>query len=351
MLRAILSNDLPRSRILAALLIVVLVGLIIAPFAFPGAQALALAAKILVFVVLVASYDLLMGYTGIASFAHTMFFGIGAYGVAIASVRIGPGWSAVIVGTCIALVLSFILSTAIGLVTLRIRAMYYSMITLALAAAVQTLAGKLNSLTGGGDGLNFRLPQVLSPSFKLLAEPVFGVQLNGRIVTYYLLFICSLLLFLAMVRIVNSTFGRALQAIRENDFRAEAIGFRVVVYRTASNALAAIFATMAGVMFALWLGYNGPGTTLSFEIMVNILLMLVIGGMGTMYGAVIGVTLFLIAESYLRGLLQWVANSMHETSILAGLFSPDRWLLWLGLMFVLSIYFFPNGIVGRLRAN
>ena len=94
----ILSNDYPRSRVLAVILVVLLLALAFTPFIFSGVKALNVAAKILVFIVLVASFDLLLGYTGIVSFAHTMFFGIGAYGVAIASVRMGPGWAAIAVG-------------------------------------------------------------------------------------------------------------------------------------------------------------------------------------------------------------------------------------------------------------
>src|SRR5690606_12383113 len=98
MIRSLVSADYPRSRLVAAILLAILVALALAPFLFPGARSLAVAAKILVFILLVASYDLLLGYTGIVSFAHTMFFGIGAYGVAIASTRMGPGWDAVAVG-------------------------------------------------------------------------------------------------------------------------------------------------------------------------------------------------------------------------------------------------------------
>ena len=94
MLTRLLSNDFPRSRVLAVVLVLLLVALAFAPFLFPGVKALNVAAKVLVFVVLVASFDLLLGYTGIVSFAHTMFFGIGAYGVAIASTHMGAGWAA-----------------------------------------------------------------------------------------------------------------------------------------------------------------------------------------------------------------------------------------------------------------
>ena len=98
MLTRLLSNDFPRSRILALILVALFLALALTPFLFPGVKALNVAAKVLVFVVLVASFDLLLGYTGIVSFAHTMFFGIGAYGIAIASTRMGAGWTSLLVG-------------------------------------------------------------------------------------------------------------------------------------------------------------------------------------------------------------------------------------------------------------
>src|SRR6187200_718701 len=98
MLRALLSDDLPRSRWLAVALIVLVLGLAFAPFLFPGAKSLNVAAKICIFIVLAASFDLLLGYTGIVSFAHTMFFGIGAYGIAISATRLGSGWNALLLG-------------------------------------------------------------------------------------------------------------------------------------------------------------------------------------------------------------------------------------------------------------
>jgi len=350
MISRLLSNDLPRSRVLSALLLVVVLALAFTPFLFPGVKALNVAAKVLIFVVLVASFDLLLGYTGIVSFAHTMFFGIGAYGVAIAFSRMGPSWGALAAGIAAALVLSFLLALAIGLFSLRVRAIFFSMITLAVAAAFQTLASQLSELTGGEDGLTFKVPEVLSPSFELAAEPFLGVNLDGRLICYYLLFITAVVLVLALLRIVNSPFGRVLQAIRENEFRAEAIGYRVVVYRTTSAILSALFATLAGAMLALWLRYNGPDTSLSFEIMLDVLLIVVIGGMGTIYGAVIGSGLFVVAQSYLQDLLKLASEAVSGLPWLAALLSPDRWLLWLGLLFVLSVYYFPTGVVGKLRA-
>ena len=265
----ILSHDHPRSRWLAAVLVVVFVVLALAPFLFPGAKSMSVASKILVFVLLVASYDLLLGYTGIVSFAHTMFFGIGAYGIAMASTRLGPTWEALAIGLGASLVLSFGLSLAVGLFSLRVRAIFFAMITLAVAAAFQTFASQMSDFTGGEDGLSFKVPELLMPSHEFLEQPFLGVSVDGRLLTYYGLFVCAVVLMLAMLRIVNSPFGRVLQAIRENEFRAEAIGYRVVVYRTTSSVLSALFATLAGAMLAVWLRYNGPDTSLSFEIMMD----------------------------------------------------------------------------------
>ena len=351
MLNRLLSHDLPRNRWLALLLIVILVALALTPFLFPGTKALNVAAKVLIFIVLVASFDLLLGYTGIVSFAHTMFFGIGAYGIAIASSRLGPTWGALGLGLGLALVASLLLSLLIGLFSLRVKAIFFAMITLAVASAFLTLASQLSEFTGGEDGLTFKVPTALQPGTQYLAEPLFGASIDGRFVSYYLLYVTTLLLVLALLRIVNSPFGRVLQAIRENDFRAEAIGYRTVVYRTLGNVLSALFATLAGALLALWLRYNGPDTTLSFEIMLDVLLIVVIGGMGTIYGAVVGSVLFVLAQSYLQDLMKLGASVVEGVPVLSQLISPDRWLLWLGILFVLSVYHFPSGVVGRLRAT
>jgi branched-chain amino acid transport system permease protein len=334
-MRSLLSGDLPRSRALAVLLAALLVALAAAPFLFPGTRSLNVAAKIAVFVLLAASYDLLLGYAGIVSFAHTMFFGIGGYGVAIAMARLGSGWGALAAGCLAALALSLAIALAVGLLSLRVRAIFFSMITLAVASFFQILASQLSGVTGGEDGMNIRLPEAL----------------HSKLVAYYLVFAAALALFLVLLRVVNSPFGRVLLAIRENEFRAEAVGYRLVNYRTAANCLAAAAATAAGILYAIWLRYTGPQATLSFDIMVDLLLMVVIGGMGTMYGAAVGATIFVVAQSYLRDGMKALSGALAGVPLAPQLFHPDRWLLWLGVLFVLSVYFFPIGIVGQLRAR
>ena len=327
-----------------------MVGLAIAPFLFPGAKSLNVAAKICVFIVLAASFDLLLGYTGIVSFAHTMFFGIGAYGVAIALTRLGAeldrgGGRASRPGLSVAIVLAAL----IGLFSLRVRTIFFAMITLAVASAFAILASQLSDLTGGEDGLNYRLPAALRASFSLGDGTLFGVRLNGRLLDYYLVYVVSVALVLVLLRVVNSPFGSVLMAIRENPFRAEAIGYRTVVYRTLASCIAAAVAALAGALLALWSSQTNPDTTLSFDIMVDILLMVVIGGMGTMYGAVIGAVLLVFAQNYLQDLLAVANKALAGVPLLANLFHPDRWLLWLGVAFILCVYFFPSGIVGSLR--
>jgi branched-chain amino acid transport system permease protein len=329
----LLSGDLPRSRILALTLVLIVLGLLFAPFVFPGTRSLNVAAKVAVFILLAASYDLLLGYTGIVSFAHTMFFGIGGYGVAIAAARLGPTWGSLALGIAIALVLALLLALAIGLLSLRVRAIFFAMITLAVASFFQILASQLSGLTGGEDGINFKLPAIL----------------HNRLACYYAIIAVSAIAFLALLRIVNSPFGRVLLAIRENEFRAQALGYRTVAYRTAANCLGAAAATAAGVLYALWLRYTGPDTTLSFSIMIDLLLMVVIGGMGTMYGAAVGATLFVVAQNYLQDLMRLASGAASGLPLVPNLLHPDRWLLWLGVLFVACVYYFPTGVVGRLR--
>jgi branched-chain amino acid transport system permease protein len=351
MLNQLLSGDLPRSRLLSALLVLVVIYLATAPFLFSGARSLNVAATICVFLVLVASFDLLLGYCGVVSFAHAMFYGIGAYGVAIAMHKLGPTWGAMLVGALAGLAVSLVLSLVIALVSLRVKAIFYTMMTLAVAAAFGALVTRMSGLTGGDDGRTFRLPEALTPGFRVFESQVFGTTINGKVMTYYMIFFTAALLFLFMLRVVNSRFGRVLEAIRENEFRAEAIGYRTLFYRVAANCMAAALATCAGILMALWLRYVGPQTTVGFNVMLNILLMAVIGGLGTVYGSIVGVALFVVAENYLQSWMGSMSASLVSVPLLAKLFHPDRWLLWFGAVFVLSVYFFPSGIVGKLRSS
>ncbi|WP_158972100.1 branched-chain amino acid ABC transporter permease [Chachezhania sediminis] len=326
--------------------------LLFAPFLFQNVRSVEVAARICIFIVLVASYDLLIGYTGIVSFAHTMFFGFGAYGAAIFLKDMGPGWWPVALGAVGGVVVSLIMATAIGLLSLRVKAIFFAMITLAAASVVLVLVSQLSQLTGGEDGITYKAPDLFKPATKLLVDgngkvvKLFGVSLNGKVAAYYFVYLSCLVLFLLMLRFVRSPLGTVLEAIRENEARAEAIGYRVVAYRTFIFCLSATIASLVGTVYAVWLKYTGPDTSLSFDIMIDILLMVVIGGMGTMWGAVIGAVLLVLAQYYLRDLMGAASEALSGVPVLPELLAADRWLFWLGIIFILLVYFFPKGIAG-----
>lgn len=349
MIGRLLSGDPPRSVILCVLLAAILAFLAIAPFAAPAGPVVGGAVKILVMIVVVASFDVLIGYTGIISFAHTAFFAIGAYGVGIALRQFGAEIHVLLAGLAASLLVTLLAAALIGFCSMRVRTVFFAMITLACASALSLFVLQFYELTGGPDGIVFQLPRLLRPANVLLAEKVFGRTVNGTLLLYYVIFLVCVTVFLLLLRLVNSPFGRVIQAIRENETRAEAIGYGVLAYRVKVNCIASCCACLAGGLYALWLRYVGPDTTVSLQIMLDVLLMTVIGGIGTIYGAVIGVTLFVLAETYLRLAIAEVHAHAAGIAGLEALTDPNRWLLWLGLLFVLSVYFFPDGVVGTLR--
>jgi len=389
MIDNILSGDYPQSKVLNTALLAVVVGLGLGPFIFDGAVAFSTITSICVFIVLVASYDILLGYTHIVSLAHMMFYGIGAYAAAIALHSMGGSWGGLVVGVVAGVLAAAAIAFLVGLLSLRVKALFFALVTLAVAVGFGILISKFYGLTGGEQGLGFRPPRALGPAFKLFddkwwgfnilgwlravitdpgniaahtREAVFDVRMSGRIILYYVIFLTTVALFLLMLRMMNSPFGRVLKAIRENEFRAEALGYRTVIYRTINVVIAGAIAALAGAMSALSDPWVTPDSYISLAVMVNILLMCVIGGMGTLYGAIVGATIFIVAETYLKDLMEvaykltagffdalphWLAwvGFAHE------LLNPDRWYFWMGLLFVLSVYFFPAGVVGQFRAK
>jgi branched-chain amino acid transport system permease protein len=341
-----LSGDPPRGQPTRILVALVVVGLAGAPFLFSGAKPLEVAEKIAVMAALAASYDLLLGYTGVVSFAHVMFFGVGAYGVGLASYALGPGWGSLALGLGASLAVAAALALAIGLFSLRVQAIFFAMVTLAVAYAFNVLASQLSDFTGGEDGRSFRVPEMLRPGYRL--GEVLGHAVTGRTLAYYLTLIGAAVLFLLLLRVVNSPFGRVLQAIRENPFRAEALGYRIVFHRTLAVVVAALAAASAGALDAQWQRYVGPDTALSFSLQIDVLVIVVIGGRGTLWGAIVGAAAFVLVENYLRALIGAASTATAGWPLLPNLLHPDRWLLWLGVLFILAVRFAPRGIVGEL---
>jgi branched-chain amino acid transport system permease protein len=323
----------------------VLVLFAIVPLVAPSFQMLDLAAKIALFSALVASYDILLGYTGIVSFGHAMFFGIGAYAVALAAGTSGAsGYVRLLGGVVAAVAVSLGLSLVISAFSLRVKAIFFAMITLAFAEFAGILAVQWRELTGGEDGLSPRFPGVLAPAW---SGSLFGVPLTGRLVTYYAVVALVALLFVGMSRFVRSPLGRTLEAIRDNPLRAEALGVRTFVFQTAASSFASVVAALLGGGYVLWVRYVNPESALGLQIMLDVLLMTIIGGIGTLWGGIVGATVLLSAQTLLPNLRRLAASVFAGSELAQRL--TDRWLLYFGILFVLVVFFFPKGVLGTLR--
>ena len=225
----------------ALLRLAALAGFIVTPLVVPSFQVTDLLLKIALFAALAASYDIVIGYTGIVSFGHAMFFGFGAYAVALSLGKWGaPTYGHLLAGLGAGIVISATVAALIGAFSLRVKALFFAMITLAFAEFALILAVQLSAVTGGEDGLSPTLPGVFASSYD--GGRLLGVPLTGRLVTYYVVLAGCAGLFLAMRRFVASPLGRTLQAIRDNELRAEALGYRTFVFQIISSSFASVMA-------------------------------------------------------------------------------------------------------------
>jgi len=312
------------------------------PIAGPSFQLLDLAVKIALFATLAASYDVVIGYTGIVSFGHAMFFGFGAYAVALAVGRLGGAtYGHLLLGFLAGVAVSGVVAVVVGAFSLRVKALFFAMITLAFAEFALILAVQWGALTGGEDGLSPKLPGVFAAG----AQGALG--LSGRLVTYYTLLAMCLALFLLMSRFVHSPLGRTLQAIRDNELRAEALGYRTFVFQLVATSFGSVVATVLGGGYVMWVRYVNPESALGIPIMLDVLLMVIIGGIGTIHGGIVGAAILLTARTLLPN-LRGVGGSLFPGSEILQRLS-ERWLLYFGILFVLVVFFFPRGVLGTLR--
>lgn len=323
-----------------------LAALAVSPLIFPSFRVMDVVAKIMIFTVVVASYDLILGYTGLLSLGHSMFFGIGAYSLALVIHHAeAPCWYHFLVATGIALGLSISLALIIAFFSLRVKAIFFAMMTLALAEFADILAVQWYDLTLAEDGVSFKLPGIFNLGWS--GPTLGGIEINGRLMTYYFILVVSVVLFVIMLRFIRSPVGRVLKAVRDNEPRATALGYRTFRYQVFSIVFGSAIASLAGILFATWLRYVNPGSTLSVPIMLNILLMVIIGGLGTLYGSIIGAAFIKITETWLPD-LQNVAEALFPHLVIVQRLA-ERWILYFGILFILVVFFFPRGFVGTAR--
>lgn len=279
-------------------------------FLFP--DYLALGAQILLAVLFALSLDLILGYAGIVSLGHAAFFGVGAYAAGLLAVH---GWGEPLSGLVVAGIAAGLVGMLSGAVILRTRGLTLLMLTLMMAAMLQEAANKAGAITGGTDGLQ---GMRVSPVFGLFRFDVFGH-------TAYVYCLAVLFLgWLAARRIVQSPFGRGLVGIRESEDRMHAIGSPVFRRRLVIYAIAAALAGIAGGLMAQTTQFVALDA-LGFERSGTVLIMLILGGVGRLYGAFIGAPLYMILQD--RFAQQ----------------DPVYWYFWIGLLLVLVVMFARGG--------
>lgn len=282
-------------------------------FLFPGY--LPLAAQILATILFALSADLVLGYAGIVTLGQAAFFGTGAY---TAGILAAHGWGEPITGLLAAAVMAAAVGFASGLIILRSSGLTLLMQTLVVAGMLAEAANKASSVTGGDDGLQ---GMVVWPIFSR-----FEFGLYGRTAFFYCL-IVLFLCWLAVRRIVHSAFGRSLTGIRENSARMHAIGAPVASRRLFVYTISAALAGISGALIAQTTGFVGLDS-LGLERSGTVLIMLIIGGVGRLYGAFIGVPVYMIAQDRFSTV------------------EPVYWYFWIGLLMVGIVLFARGGLLG-----
>ena len=279
---------------------------------------LSLASQIAITALFALSLDLILGYAGIVSLGHAAFFGVGAYAAGLLAKHY---WSEPLTGLVVAALVAGLVGYAMSHIVVRFRHLALIMLTMGLGLLLHEAANSASALTGGADGLQgFRVPSVLGFKFDMFGRAAYGYSL-------IVLFLC----FLVARRIIHSPFGLALRGIRENATRMPAIGAPSRAHLRKAYTIAAIMAGIAGALL------THTTSTVSLEVLsfgrsADVLVILILGGAGRLYGGIIGAIIYMVARDQFSG-----AN-------------PQYWYFWIGLLLVVVVMFLPNGILGGARA-
>lgn len=297
-----------------------IVGVMIAlPFVMDSRTLTILLTQFCIFAILAMSYDILLGYTGIISFGHAMFFGVGAYSTAIMLSDYGPSMGIFIASMVVGVVLSILISIVSGALTLRLKNHFYAMFTMAISGLFLVVAEKWRTVTKGNDGFTFRAPELF----------------RERLYFYLFVVICLVVIFILLKRFVASPFGKVLVAIRENEQRTRSLGFKTLGYKIIASVVAGAVASVAGSLYAVSLRFVNT-SVMTMDITLDALMMTIIGGVGTLIGPIIGAGVIEFAQHYLSGLAR-------DYPIF------ERWIIFFGILYILAVIFFPRGIVGTVQ--
>jgi branched-chain amino acid transport system permease protein len=288
-------------------------------FILPFVISVPVANEIIIYMLFALGFNILLGHTGLISFGHAAYFGVGAYFAGIALRYLGTSvWTSL----AVSFLAGGLAAALIGAMAIKKKGVYFAMISLAFGQMFYFLAlSPLKKWTGGEDGLKF------IPVLKL--DFPFHVDLASPLPLYFFTYFIVALAFIAIWRFLDSPLGRVLRAIRENEDRIQACGYDTTMAKLASLIFSGAFSGLAGGLLTVYLGYV-PVTTLYWMTSGTVVMMTILGGMHSFIGPAVGA---------------WVYLFLQDT---VSRFTP-RWEVWVGTMFMALILLFPGGIVGTLK--
>lgn len=279
-----------------------------------------LASRVVVLGLAAMALNFLLGFTGVLSFGHAAYFGLGAYGAAMSLKFFAPSTALAI---AIGVVVGTVAAALIGALIVKLRGVYFAMVTIAFGQVFYFIAFRWNSVTGGDDGLTGWQRQPLHLGFT-------DIDILGNDKAFYYL---VLALFAAsvglMALLLRSPLGRTLIAIRENERRARFLGIPVERHIWLSFVISCAFASLAGALYALLSNFTDP-RSLHWSLSGNFVIMAVLGGMRSFWGPLVGAAIFVVLQDYV---------SSHT----------QNWMSIIGLFFVLVVSFFPRGVLGMIK--
>ncbi len=279
-----------------------------------------LATRVLVLGLAAMSVNFLLGFTGVLSFGHAAYFGLGAYGVGLMIKYVAPSTP---LGILVGVLVGTLAAAAVGALIVKLRGIYFAMVTIAFGQMFYFIAFRWNTVTGGDDGLTGwrRVPIDLGLT---------KIDIVSSGVTFYYVVLALFAVSVGiMALILRSPFGRTLLAIRENERRARFLGIPVERHILIAFVISAVFASLAGALYALLNNFVDP-RSLHWTVSGNFVIMAVIGGMRSFWGPLIGAAIFVVLQDYVSSYTQ-------------------NWLFFIGLFFVLIVLFFPRGVLGIIR--
>jgi len=279
-----------------------------------------LGSRVMVLGLAAIALNFLLGYTGVLSFGHAAYFGLGAYGVGMIIRYVVPSTGiGILVGTLVGTAAAAI----IGPLIIRLRGVYFAMVTIAFGQVFYFIAFRWNSVTGGDDGLTGWTRQPLHLGFATVDI------LHNPIAFYYLVLALFAFALGVMAWILGSPFGRTLIAIRENERRARFLGIPVDFHIWVSWVISCGFVSLAGTLYALLNNFVDP-RALYWTQSGDFVIMAVLGGMRSFWGPLIGAAVYVVLQDYLSS-------------------QTENWMSFIGLFFVLVVLFFPRGVLGFIR--